>query len=116
LYCSEHLSLAALEVLVHLSPNYRHARFLAVAPAIPDDVQATRWEVQDLPIGWRTLAGNPECAAKGSHWAKSGGTLVLLVPSVVVPQERNLILNGMHEASSSVRVRSREPILFDARV
>ena len=116
LYCSEHLSLAALEVLVHLSPNYRHTRYLALELAIPDDAPVTRWDVHELPEDWKTLVGSPRCTAQGSNWAISGVALVLSVPSVIVPQESNTIVNGLHSAFKRVQVRSSEPFYFDDRL
>lgn len=116
LYCSEHLSLAALEVLVHLAPDYRRPRYLALEIDIPDDAQVTRWGADELPRGWRTLAGDPECRSRGSDWAHSGVALVLRVPSVIAPREGNILLSGLHDGFARVRVPSSEPFAFDARL
>lgn len=113
LYCSEHLSLAALEVLVHLAPDYRSIRFVALELEIPGDARITRWDADRLPKHWKTLAGNTDCQERGTQWARSGDSLVLSVPSVIVSRERNILLNGRHAAFEHVRVRSREPFTFD---
>jgi len=116
LYCSEHLSLAALEVLVHLAPNYRRIRFVALEIEVPDDAPMTTWDAEPLPVGWKTLVANAECQHRGTLWAASAHALVLSVPSVIVERERNLLLNGVHRAFERIRVHSAEPFVFDPRL
>lgn len=116
LYCSEHLSLAALEILVHLAPDSRHVSFLALEITIPDDALITVWELSELPSGWRSVTGNATCKERGSAWANSRSRLVLSVPSVIVPQERNLLVNGLHPAFLHVRVKGAAAFAFDPRL
>ena len=116
LYCSEHLSLAALEILVQLVPDSRHVRLLALQVAIPDDALIARWEESDLPPGWRSITGDATCKERGSAWASTRSQLVLSVPSAIVPPDRNLIVNGLHPAFRHVRVKSAAPFAFDPRL
>lgn len=116
LYCSEHLSLAALEILVHLAPDSRHVTFLALKIAIPGDALTTHWELSDLPSGWRSIPGNATCKERGSAWARAQSQLVLSVPSAIVPQERNLLVNGLHPAFRHVHVKSAVAFAFDPRL
>jgi hypothetical protein len=47
---------------------------------------------------------------------KRGGALAMLVPNVVVPQERNALINVRHSDMARVRLVSEEPFRFDPRL
>lgn len=116
LYCSQTLALAALEVLVHLSGAHKRVHFLALELTLPDGAPTTSWNADELPEGWRTLEGNAQLRARGSAWARSGHALALSVPSVVIPSERNILLNAAHPMFGQVRVTREEPFHFDGRL
>ena len=116
LYCADSLALAALEVFVHLQPNARHVRHVAIRLRVPDRFGIREWAPHDLPAGWKTLQGDPECHAQGDRWLRSARELALLVPSVVVPSERDVILNPSHPGWKRVRVEAIEAFTFDARL
>ena len=56
------------------------------------------------------------CRARGDDWLERGAPLALEVPSVVVPRERNVILNARHADFGSVRVVEIFPFRFDPRM
>lgn len=116
LYCADSLALAALEVFVHLQPNARHVRHVAVRLQVPDRFGRRVWAAHDLPVAWRTLQGDPECRAQGDRWLRSLGEIALLVPSVVVPNEHTVVLNPAHPGWTHVRVDAIETFAFDARL
>ena len=70
----------------------------------------------DLPAGWD--AGVPTDATRdiGTNWAKGLVTLVLSVPSAVIPRERNYILNPLHPDFKRIRLSIPEPFYFDDRL
>jgi RES domain-containing protein len=109
-YCSEHLSLAVLEVMVHLelTPDDFPADYLKIPIDIPDAVKLDRLE---------NLPRDDEAAEEiGSRWYSTGKTLGLLVPSVIIPEESNLLLNPSHRDFSRVRIRGTDSFRFDARL
>lgn len=114
-YTSEHLSLAVLESLVHADPDLLPDDLTAFQIEVPDDLAGpalAAFEADGVPEDW----GDPDVSARlGREWAASGGP-VLVVPSAVVPQERNVLLNPHHARASEVRVAGREPFEFDARL
>ena len=66
---------------------------------------------------WRTHPTPPlEGQALGDAWVKRGETLILLVPSVIIPHEENLLLNPAHPRMADVRVASVTPFQFDPRL
>ena len=56
------------------------------------------------------------CRARGNDWLERGEALALTVPSVVVPQERNMILNPRHGEFGRASVGSVERYRFDPRM
>ena len=114
-YTSEHLSLAVLESLVHADPDLLPDDLTAFQIEVPDEIAGpalAAFEESPPPDTW----GDPDVSARvGWEWVASGGP-VLVVPSAVVPQERNVLVNPRHERASEIRVVGREPFAFDARL
>ena len=109
-YAAASPSLAVLEVLVHLDlpgelmpDDYR-----LIGIEIPDDAQV---ELLNHAPG-----AADDCLAAGDDFLIRAAALVLLVPSIVVPQERNAILNVRHPAMSRVAIVTDEPFRFDPRL
>ena len=117
-YASSHLSLAVLEKLVHVDPDLLPDDLVAVEIDIPE--RAGRIEQLDaarLPADWRAASAPRSTQEIGSAWAREPGRSgVLTVPSVVIPRERNVLLNPSHSAASEWTVTLREPFRFDARL
>ena len=95
-YLGGTLSLAALEVFIHLSAEDARLRFVAMALDIPDVVTIEDLEPEKLPRDWRNEPPPAACQALGTAWAKKEGAAVLRVPSVIVPVEWNVLLNPRH--------------------
>jgi len=113
-YTSGSLSLALVEVLVHLSsvvlPAYSAVRIDF------DDSFVTAVELKDLPANWKDNPAPPEARAIGDTWVADGRSAVLRVPSVVVPIEFNYVLNPNHPDFRRVRVGPPIPFPFDPRL
>jgi len=114
IYASESRSLAALEYLVHLP--------IALAPKdlsicrfkVPDD-SVTHIRKKALPRGWKDYPAGEKTKEFGSRWASRGKTLLLAVPSVLVPDEYNYPINPQHEDFTKIRKRV-EKFRFDPRL
>ncbi len=109
IYTASHLSLALVEQLVHrIQTPALLAKMNPVAMAIetPND----SIEVRDTIPPTRS-----DSQRIGDDWLDSGRTLLLRVPSVVVPQETNAIINPRHPRCGEIRVISREPFIIDSR-
>ena len=114
-YASTSLSLAALEVFVHLDRYDTGLRFTAIELNVPD----TSTEVLDersLPDDWRTFPAPDVCKEIGTRWAREQRSLALLVPSIIVPQEHNVLISCDHPMFNSVRVASTHDFAFDPRL
>lgn len=115
-YTSESLSLAAIEILVHCDPGLLPHDLVAVSADIPDSVKIERLELSTLPRDWRRLPAPEALARIGSAWADSERTLVLSVPSAVVPRERNYLLNPKHPEFAKIRRGTPEQFSLDPRL
>ena len=95
-YVSRSLATAALEVMVHAgTPRAIPRDELAIRVVIPEDMAIERVAVCDLPRAWHEPESHA-CRRIGDLWLENGHTAVLDVPSAVVFEERNLVLNPRH--------------------
>lgn len=113
-YTSEHLSLAVLEILVHVDADLLPHDLAAFEIEIPDNVKITRLDTAQLPHGWRTRVDR--CRRVGDAWVAEEKTAVLRVPSAAVPHEANLLINPRHADSAKIRVVRAERFRFDPRL
>jgi len=114
-YASSRLSLAALELLVHTDVPLVPADLVAFEVEIPDTLEIESVALADLPKDWR-LPGHPGCRAIGDTWLAEERTAVLRVPSAVVPEESNYIINPGHRAAKAIQVVGRRKFAFDSRL
>jgi RES domain-containing protein len=87
-----------------------------VIPAeFPEDL-VEELEVEDLPEGWNAHPTSVRTQRIGDEWAQSGSSLVLAVPSVVVPLERNFLINPDHPEVNRVEAGEPRPLPLDPRL
>jgi RES domain-containing protein len=115
-YCSESRALAALEQLVHLHRNRLPSNFVCFGVDIPDGLAIREVRREELPADWRRQPGPSELRDVGTRWAESGETVVLQVPSAVVPEEHNFLLNPRHPEFVRLTISGSEPFAFDERL
>ncbi|MBS0562364.1 MAG: RES domain-containing protein [Proteobacteria bacterium] len=105
-YAAADAALAVLEVRVHLD--------------LPPDLLPEDYVLMALDldgIGAERLAEMPEDArAFGDAWLAEGRSAVLDVPSALVPESRNLLLNPAHPEAARARIGSIRPFAFDRRL
>ena len=116
IYASEYRSLAALEVLVHTSAHQLPEDLMILTLSLPDEPSPRIVASDDLPDQWRKYPAPQHLAELGSIWAESKKSVLLKVPSAVMPQEWNLLLNPQHEGMSRVEIADITPFSFDGRL
>jgi RES domain-containing protein len=113
-YTSGSLALAALEFFVNWNRRSAPEPLVAIPVDIPDAV--SRIEQKRMPADWR-LHPVPKSTQKiGAEWIKSGASAILVVPSVIVPQEKNLLLNPNHADFKKLHLGKPEAFSFDPRM
>lgn len=115
LYTSGSVSLATLEVLVHIPVSLVPSNFSLVKISIPDYSILTV-EKEKLPFGWDDLIPLDSLKTVSDKWITENKFLVLKVPSAIVRSEFNYLINPQHEDFKTVSVKSVEPFRFDERL
>ena len=116
-YAASTVSLAALELLVHADVEDMPPGYVVIPVDIPESVRIESIEISTLPKRWRECAPYPRrCQALGDAWFVSKRTAVLTVPSVVVPMERNCLLNPAHPDFRKLLIGKPEIFRFDERL
>jgi len=115
-YASEHQSLAMLEYFVHLDVGDPPGDLVLAVAEVADDFARERVESNNLPAHWRESAAPPELARLGDEFARRGENCLLVVPSVLAPNENNWLINPEHPDYKRMIVRELEPLSYDPRM
>ena len=107
------VAVAALESFVHRA-GVPAPDLVLVRLAIPSRHSAER--PRDLPRGWNAVPPGPASQAFGSRWARERRSLVLHVPSALIPEETIAVLNPDHPEFPTVRMLIARPFRFDLRM
>lgn len=116
-YTSSSLSLAALEVLVHVGdPRNLPDNLVSLSAIIPDDLRISTISASDLPRQWRRYVDHPELQQLGAVWYQEHRSATLQVPSAVIPEESTFLLNPDHPDFPCIRWDAAEPFQWDPRL
>lgn len=116
-YSAESRSLAILEVAVHLdlSEDLPSDRYF-VEIDIPDEVSILEVSLQDLPENWDNNPPRETTQFIGDDFVKSMEAAVLKVPSCIIPEEYNYLLNPDHPDAGRFKIIGTKPVRFDKRL
>ena len=117
IYAGENLSLCALETLVHITHTIiLNGDFKCIQLDIPDDLVHTITE-QNLPANWYDKTPLEDTQKIGDKWIKFNTFLAMKVPSAVVLQENNIVINPLHPDFKEIKkVGTLQGFRFDPRV
>jgi RES domain-containing protein len=115
-YTSASLALAALELFVHVDVDLLPNDLVAIAAEVPESLAVETVKVASLPKNWRRYPALESLKDMGTTWAAEGSTAVLAVPSAIIPEEQNYLLNPAHRDFQQVRLRRSIPFYFDPRM
>jgi RES domain-containing protein len=113
-YLSTSRSLAALEVLVHNAERAPSSRFLFFEVRFPEEFVQTISE-HDLAADWRSYPPRKSTVELGRRWLQDRPSPVLRVPSILIPEESNYLLNPEHPRAEEIELRHPRPFTFDPR-
>ena len=114
-YTSESRALAFCEFFIHVSPAFIPKNLKIVTILIPDDIQPASIYKENLPSDWRNMTPSYRTAQIGTEWLQSNATLLLRVPSAVIPEEHNILINPMHEHIHLTEIESIDDFHIEER-
>ncbi len=114
-YASEHQSLAALEVRVHIDKTRMRKLYRSFAFHFDEDLMEV-FRVGGLPEDWQQEPPPPSLQQLGDDWVTSNASVILAVPSVIIPQERNYLINPKHPDFAKLKIEQPTDFLFDPRM
>ena len=116
LYTSESVALCMLEVLAHLPSSIAVADFCLLVLDVPDNEIQTL-TVGQLPPQWNSYPSIHTTKIIGNKFLEKMKTIALKVPSSIIEQEYNILLNPLHpNFKKSVKVITKEKIRIDKRL
>lgn len=118
-YTASSIALAALETIVHTDTGGWPLNRYVLEIGVPDAV----WEAAEVPeiLGtlpevWDSQPAPKETLDFGDEWVRAGRSALLIVPSVVVPLEANIIINPRHRDAGLVKVVRTTKFIYDSRI
>lgn len=114
-YTSESLSLAMLELLVKAGERQRLTGRVFISVVFREE-HVTAYDREALPDGWDERPYGPASQQVGDEWVEAEASLVLRVPSVVVPLEHNYLINPRHPDAEELEVGTPQPLEPDPRL
>jgi RES domain-containing protein len=113
IYLSESPSAALLEVCVHTAANDVPPEFTLLRVEGPD-VEVSSIAIDELPRGWQEhIEATREM---GTKWLRERVSVLLRVPSAIVPETANFLFNPLHRDAKKFRVAEALSYPFDTRI
>lgn len=115
LYAAPSIAMAVLETAAHIDDAGLPLNRYLVRIEVPPAVWRKRRELEPsaLPPTWNAIPAGTGSAEVGSGWIKSLGSAVLLVPSVIVPEERAALVNPGHPDVAKIKAAVMRPFEYN---
>lgn len=114
--CAGSLALAALEYFIHLDPDELPDDLVSIRVELPSGLAVDDIDVASLPADWRRTPGPTALRAIGTHWVARASAVALRVPSAIIPEEYNVLLNPAHLDMCKLRIDAPRAFVFDSRM
>ena len=114
LYTTEHISLAALEMLVHITFDEIPTQFHLMHIKIPDNSPIVELKHGKLKKLWEE--DEEYTAWIGSEFIKGKKSICMIVPSAIIAEENNYLLNPLHPDYKKIQIAQARPFNFDKRL
>jgi RES domain-containing protein len=116
IYTASTRALACLENLVHRKSIGADELFRVTLIEIPDNLKMEKIDKKKLPVNWQEYINYAASQSLGDAWLKKHKTAVLQVPSAIISEEYNYLLNPQHIDFRSITIKTLEPFKFDERL
>ncbi|HET7116564.1 MAG TPA: RES family NAD+ phosphorylase [Hanamia sp.] len=116
IYCAESIALAFLENMIRRQGVGFNDDFKIMIISIPDITKITLINSVDLSPDWRDPSNYFQCRQLGNKWYGKGKTLLLKVPSAVLPEGFNFVINSLHDDYNKVKFIGSSDLIPDKRI
>lgn len=116
LYCASNISLAVLETFIHLKAGGLPLNRYLVEFAIPDAVWEKARTLSPAPVGWDAIPAGKVSLDAGDAWLKAGHSALMIVPSVIVGEESNVLINPLHPDARLITAKKIRKWVYDPRL
>jgi RES domain-containing protein len=117
-YCATSPSLCVLEKLVHIEDPNLLPDLVMVRYEVPDNLDIETITIAELQQSWQLQESWTQ--QRGDQWHGSMSTLLLRVPSAIIPLDSspdlNVVINHRHPAVTQIKTLVTEPFVLDARL
>lgn len=114
LYTSESRALCTVEIAVRTKLNMVPVDYVIVTYELPDEAKSIN--ENELPSDWKEFPHSFSTKKIGDNFVSEGKHLILKVPSAVVKDEFNFLINPLHKDFIKVKAIDIEPFDFDSRL
>ena len=114
-FASESLSLAMLEIVVHLQNSSALASFVVFTVGFSENL-VQDLDLKLLPKNWRSFPAPQQTQRIGDDWIMSDSSVLLRVPSAIVAHEHNFLINPMHRDFPNLILQGPLPLDVDGRI
>ena len=117
-YSSTSLALAAMELFIHLEPGQAPNDLVYLSAVLPEGEPGRTVDQTGLPPDWWADDTTAQAPARelGDAWIRERSSLAMMVPSVPIRVEWNVLINPAHPRMSELRIEAPQPFIFDARM
>lgn len=116
IYTSANRALACLENVVHRGKLGLSQVFSVMTIEIDDQIKKEKILLNDLPDNWKEFEQMPLTQALGGKWISKNKTAILEVPSSVIDDEVNYLINPKHPDFEFIKLIKTDPFMFDKRI
>lgn len=116
LYFSQNLSLSLLEIVVHAEYSDLPLDYSYLEAEIPDSFIKTIKSLDFVHPKWKNDGTSEEFQRLGSNWLSKKENLALKVPSAILPQEYNILVNPKHIEFKNLKIIEIQKLNLDPRL
>ena len=118
IYTAQNRSLACLENLVHRNGFGLDADFRIMTITIPNNIKIIEIVSKEMPTNWNFADEKSHliCRKFGDDWLKNQKSAVLIVPSAIIENEKNVLINPNHSDFVKIKLSLTKPFVFDNRL
>ena len=117
-YTASSVALACLETVVHLNAGDLPLNKFLIRIEVPEPVWRGHRKLTpaDLPVGWNAIPEGKVSLDVGDVWLRDAAVALLVVPSAIVPEEYNVLINPLHADAAAIKAVKERPWFYDQRL